>query len=184
MLTFNFTPFPVLTTDRLILRSISHDDKPEMFFLRSDDEVMRYIDRPRAAVPDDVTPLIQKMLDAVAANEDISWAVCLRDDPKLIGYMGYWRIKKEHFRGEIGYAMHPSFQGKGLMSEAVRTVLDYGFNVLKFHSVEANVNPGNAASIRLLERNNFVREAYFKEDFYWNGKFLDSAIYSLLNPAG
>ncbi|MGE5859464.1 MAG: GNAT family N-acetyltransferase, partial [Ignavibacteria bacterium] len=58
--------------------------------------------------------------------------------------------------------------------------LNYGFKVMNLHSIEANVNPDNKASIRLLERNNFTREAYFKENYFYNGKFLDSAIYSLL----
>ncbi len=68
------------------------------------------------------------------------------------------------------------------MQEAILTILDYGFKIMKLHSVEANVNPNNAASIKLLERNNFIREAYHKENYYYNGKFLDSAIYSLLTP--
>ena len=66
------------------------------------------------------------------------------------------------------------------MQESIKEVIDYGFNVMKLHSIEANVNPDNAASIRLLERNKFKREAYYKENFYFNGKFLDTAIYSLL----
>ena len=66
----------------------------------------------------------------------------------------------------------------------MKVVLDYGFNTLKIHSLEANVNPGNAASIKLLERNGFVREAYYRENYYYNGHFLDSAIYSLINPFG
>jgi ribosomal-protein-alanine N-acetyltransferase len=51
---------------------------------------------------------------------------------------------------------------------------------MKLHSVEADVNPANQPSIKLLERNNFVREAYFKENYFYDGKFLDSAIYTLL----
>ncbi len=51
---------------------------------------------------------------------------------------------------------------------------------MNLHSIEANVNPGNTASIKLLEKNNFTREAYFKENYFYDGKFLDTAIYSLL----
>jgi len=61
-------------------------------------------------------------------------------------------------------------------------VLAFGFIELHLHSIEANVNPGNAASIRLLERNHFTREAYFRENFFYNGKFLDTVIYSKLAP--
>jgi ribosomal-protein-alanine N-acetyltransferase len=78
--------------------------------------------------------------------------------------------------------LHTAYQGKGLMHEALSCVLDYGFSVMKLHSVEANVNPANEVSIKLLERSNFAREAYHKENFYYNGQFLDSAIYSLLTP--
>ena len=62
------------------------------------------------------------------------------------------------------------------------SVLDYGFTTMLLHSVEANVNKDNAASMKLLAKNNFVREAYFKENYFYNGRFLDSVIYSLLAP--
>jgi ribosomal-protein-alanine N-acetyltransferase len=106
----------------------------------------------------------------------------LKNEFKLIGNIGIWRIEKEHHRAEIGYALHPSHQGKGIMQEALKAVLDYGFHMMKLHSMEANVNPDNAASIKLLERANFVREAYFKENYFFDGKYLDSAIYSLIRP--
>jgi ribosomal-protein-alanine N-acetyltransferase len=57
------------------------------------------------------------------------------------------------------------------MDEVAKAVLDYGFNTLKLHSIEANINPENIASQKLLEKNGFVREAYFKENFFWQGKF-------------
>ena len=66
------------------------------------------------------------------------------------------------------------------MQEAFNKVLEFGFNSMNLHSIEANVNPENKASIKLLERNNFIREAYFRENYFFDGKFLDTAIYSLL----
>ena len=66
------------------------------------------------------------------------------------------------------------------MSEAIKAVLEIGFKKYKFHSIEANVNPKNKYSIKLLEKNNFRREGYYKENYFFNGKFLDSAIYSLV----
>ena len=62
-------------------------------------------------------------------------------------------MKKESYRAELGYALHPDYHGKGIMQETMKEVLDYGFKIMKLHSVEANVNPENAASIKLLERN-------------------------------
>ena len=90
----------------------------------------------------------------------------------MIGTIGYWRIVKEHYRAEIGYLIATEQQGKGLMQEAISATLQYGFSEMKLHSVEANVNPNNPASIKLLERNHFIREAYFKENYFSNGKIV------------
>jgi len=179
---FNFNPFPFLFTERLALRQINNEDAAEIFFLRSDKEVLQFLDRDPATSIDDAVRWIKTINEGVTNNEYIAWAMALKKEPKLIGTVSFWNIKKEHYRTEIGYALQPLFQGKGLMQEAMTVVLNYGFKVMNLHSVEANVNPDNAASIKLLERNNFIREAYHKENYYYNGKFLDSAIYSLLTP--
>src|SRR6266487_5608055 len=182
MLQFNFNPFPFLFTECLVLRQITNEDAAEIFFLRSDKEVLQFLDREPATSIDDAVRWIKTINEGVTNNEYVAWAMALKKEPKLIGTVSFWNIKKEHYRAEIGYALHPIFQRKGLMQEAMTVVLNYGFKVMNLHSVEANVNPDNAASIKLLERNNFIREAYHKENYYYNGKFLDSAIYSLLTP--
>jgi ribosomal-protein-alanine N-acetyltransferase len=180
MLTVNFSPFPVLSTERLILRQVDENDATGIFTLRSDAEIMQFIDRPLAASIEDAFQLIQKINDSLTMNDGITWAITIKEDAVLIGTIGFWRIEKEHYRAEIGYLLHPSYHGKGIMREALSAVLDYGFKIMKLHSVIANVNPGNSASIKLLERNNFTREGYFKESYFYNGKFLDAAIYSIL----
>ena len=183
MLTVNFTPFPTLYTERLTLRRFTKNDASDLFRLRSDKNVMQFIDRPHARSMKDALDLIQKINDSLISNEGITWAITLKNYSTLVGTIGFWRIVKEHYRAEIGYLLDPELQGTGLMHEAVQPVLDYGFKMMKLHSVEANVNPANVASIKMLERNHFVREAHFKENYYYNGKFLDSVIYSLLAPA-
>lgn len=80
-------------------------------------------------------------------------------------------MQKAHYRAEIGYALQPAHHGKGLMQEALTAVLDYGFHTLQLHSVEANVNPANAASIKILERNGFVQEGYFREAYFMPAGF-------------
>ena len=180
MLEVNFSPFPTLETERLILRAITLQDAPQVLAMRSDERVMQYFDRPRDTSIADAEITIQKRIDNLQSNSGINWGITLKNDDTLIGDIAFWRIDKEHYRAEIGYMLHPDFQGKGIMQEALTKAIDYAFNILKVHSIEANVNPLNEASIKLLERNKFVREAYFRENFYYNGKFLDSAIYSLV----
>ena len=183
MLKLNFTPFPTLSSHRLLLREIVEEDAREIFFLRSDNQVLEFLDRDPAQSMNEALQWIQTIRLGINNNEYIAWGISLKGDKTLIGTVSFWNVKKEHYRSEIGYALHPGNQGKGLMQEAMITVLDYGFKTMKLHSVEANVNPNNVASIKLLERNNFVREAYHKENYHYNGKFLDSAIYSLITPS-
>lgn len=182
MLQPNFTPFPILTTKRLVLRKISMNDVNELFFMRTDERVMRYIDKPRAKSLEESIAFVKAIHELEAHNNAVTWAITLREDPKLIGTVCLWNLQKEHFRAEIGYALHPDFHQKGIMHEVLEAVIDYGFNEMKLHSIEANVNPANEASIKLLEKNSFVKEAHFKENYFFEGKFLDSAIYSLLKP--
>ncbi len=183
MLNINFTPFPVLTTPRLLLRQMTMADLPEMFFLRSDEETVKYISRPRAKTYEDAARYITLFTDAAANNEGITWAIAFNDKPEtIIGHIGFWRIIKEHHRAEIGYLLNPQHQGKGIMQQALTAALDYAFNTMHLHTIEGGVNPANAASIKLLERNGFVREAYFREDFFWEGEYHDSTVYSLIAP--
>lgn len=182
MLSLNFNPFPILLTKRLVLRQISVDDITEVFTLRSDTKIMQFINRPLAETTADALQLIQKIIDSAAANDGITWAISLQNNITLIGTIGFWKIDTENHRAEIGYLLNPAYQQKGIMREAIEAVLAYGFTTMQLHSVEANVNPANEASKKLLDKNNFIQEGYFKENYYYNGEFLDSAIYSLITP--
>ncbi len=182
MLHVNFDPFPILTTQRLILRQINLGDANEIYFLRSDEEMLKYVGRPKAKSIQEAIEWIEMINNFIKNNEGVTWAITLKDNPLLIGNIGFWKLEKEHYRTQVGYVLHPDHHKKGIMDEALKAVLHYGFYTLKFHSIEANIDPANAASKRLLERNGFIREAYYKENYFFEGKFIDSAIYSLLTP--
>lgn len=180
MLTPNFSPYPTIETERLLMRRIMMSDAKELFALRSDERIMQYIDRPRAQSIDEAEKLIQLFEDTLQKNEGINWGITLKNDTRLLGNICLFKMQFENYRCEIGYLLHADFHRIGIMQEAMTAVLNYGFTDLKLHSVEANVNPENTASIKLLEKNNFVREAYFRENYFYNGKFIDSAVYSLV----
>ena len=182
MLSISFHPFPEIKTQRLQLREIEERDVNEVFFLRSDKEVLKYLDKPPAKSPGDALEFIARINKLKESNEGVNWAITLHGSDTLIGNICLWNIKPEHHRAEVGYVLHPAHHGKGIMQEAITSVLQYGFSKLKLHSIEANVNPANGSSIKLLERNKFVREAYYKENYFFEGRFLDTAIYSLLTP--
>ncbi len=177
----SFDPFPVLITERTLLRQISCNDLEEIYFLRTDEEVMRFTGQAHAASTEEITIYILKHLEMIRDGDGIIWGIQLKGDTKLIGLISFRRFMRDHFRGEVGYGMHPHYCGKRLMHEALGAVIDYGFNHIGLHSIEANVDKNNIASIKLLERNHFIKEAHFKENYYFEGGFIDSVIYSLID---
>lgn len=181
MLIFNFKPFPILETKRVILRQITMADGPDLFQIRSNPLAMHYLDRLLAKSIQDAEDLIGKFEKGIESGSGIAWGISLKNHPKLIGTIGYHSIQPENHRAEIGYMLHPDFWHQGLMSECVARVLDYGFATLGRHSVEGQVNPANMPSIQVLTRHGFVKEGYFRENIYYNGQFLDTEVYGLIS---
>jgi [ribosomal protein S5]-alanine N-acetyltransferase len=157
-------------------------DIDEVLQIRSDEEIMRYIGKPLLTTKAEAFAYMQELQYTYMQKEGICWAIALKDDPRMIGMAGYRRFIREHYRGEIGYAILPAFQRKGYMQETLTAIVEYGFNKIGLHSIEANVDKENIASIHLLEKNGFTKEAHFKENYFFNGRFIDSVIYSLLSP--
>ena len=183
MSSFSFLPFQNLESERLLLRQITLDDVSAVFALRSNPETMKYIPRPLVTTIEEVTNHIKMIQDKIETNEGINWAITLKGDPKMIGIIGHYRIRWEHFRSEIGYMLLPEYHGKGIVTEAIQLMIHYGFNEMRIHSLEAIIAPENSASARVLEKNNFEKEAHFLQNEFYDGQFLDTVIYSLLNKS-
>jgi ribosomal-protein-alanine N-acetyltransferase len=177
----NFDPFPNLETERLYLRRIAYEDVDEIFALRSNVELMKYIPKPLVKTTAEALAHIEIIDENIDTQESINWAITLKGNPKLIGIIGHYRMQTEHFRAEIGYMLLPEYHGRGIITEAIKVVLNYGFDIMKLHSIEAIIDPDNFASERALQKSGFVKEAHFKENEYYNGRFLDTAIYCILN---
>lgn len=181
MLAINFHPFPNLETERLYLRRITKEDVNEIFALRSNKETMKYIPRPLAKTKEDALGHIAIIEEKIENNEAINWAITLKNSPRLIGIIGHYRIKPEHFRAEIGYMLLPEHHGKGIITEAIQETVKYGFEIMKLHTIEAIIDPENYASERVLQKSGFVKEAHLKENEFYEGRFWDTVIYSILN---
>jgi len=180
MLNLNFNPFPQMQTERLHIRRLTAADTDNMFLLRSNKEAMKYIGRPIPTEKKEVEDLIKKINDNIQSNTGIVWGISLKNEPALIGTIGFHRIEIENYRAEVGYMLMPDYWHQGFMDEVLEEVLTFGFMQLNFHSIEAKIDPGNTKSRNILLKKGFIKEAYYKENFYFNGKFLDSEIYSLL----
>ena len=198
MLNVNFDPFPELRTQRLLLRKITDADTEQIFKLRSDKDVMKYIGKKPIISMEEARDWVKLIKNSLENNSGITWGIVetfektfpekTSEDqtffqtslPPIIGTIGLWRIIKENYRAEIGYMLLPEYWQKGFTKEAILKVNDYGFHEMKLHSIEARISPKNIGSATVLEKTGFVREAYFKEDFFFDGVFEDTAIYSLL----
>jgi [ribosomal protein S5]-alanine N-acetyltransferase len=176
-----FDQFPVIVTERLVLREITRDDIDRVFKIYSDQEVVKYLGKDVYKSIDEAEYYVTRERKAFEEKKGIRWAISLKNDNSLIGCIGYWRILKEHFRAEVGYHLSPEFWRKGIMTEAFSTLIKFAFHEMNLHSIEANIDPDNYPSERLLKKLGFKQEALFKENYFYNGKFIDSAIYSLLN---
>lgn len=175
-----FKAFPEFESERLHFRKILLSDAKNLFHIRSNDDVMRFMDVIRFESISDAEKLINSVEEAYRKQEGITWAIIERHSNSFIGYFGFWRMIPEHCRAEIGYALKREYWGKGYMHETIDKIVRFGFNEMKLHSIEANVNPANERSKKVLVKIGFKKEAYFRENYLFNNKFLDSIIYSLL----
>jgi len=158
MLNLNFNPFPVIETERLVLRQLNAADAAGLFLVRTDPIVLRYTNMAVHKNTTETEAYVKQILANEANGAAIMWAIALKGDPKIIGTICYWNIEPENDRAEIGYILHPDLHGQGLMGEAVSAVILYGFDMMKLQTIVADLHEENIASIQLLKRRGFVKE--------------------------
>ena len=172
-------PVPPLEGARIRLRALAPDDAAALFALYSDARVMRYWSFPAWT---DIQQAVEKLahVDRDRALESLPWAATLRDDDALVGTCTLFGIQREHLRGVVGYALSPSLWGRGLATEMLQCALLHAFDVLGLERIEADIDPRNHASCRLVERLGFRREGYLRERWRVGGGIQDTALYGLL----
>ena len=155
MLIRTFTPFPILTTERLTLRQLVVNDEQEIFTLRSDSEINKYLDRQVSNTIDDARDFINKVVENINKNDSLYWAITLNDRNILVGTICLFGFSDENDKCEIGYELLTKFQGQGIMKEASEKVIDYAFNTIKVQKIEAFLHRDNQRSIKLLAKLSF-----------------------------
>ena len=171
----DFRLFPKLETKRLLLRQFILSDAADLFEIRSNPDVIDFTDQKLDEYIEDSIKFINIINLGIEKQKWINWAIVHKDTNKMIGSINLWNFNKNENKAEVGYSLNPLYQGKGLMSEALEKVIDYGLNVMELGSIEAWTEKRNLKSIKLLERNNFKylrveKEMgyYKKQNFYMN----------------
>ncbi|MFZ1517176.1 MAG: GNAT family N-acetyltransferase [Ignavibacteriaceae bacterium] len=175
----NFSPFPILETERLFLRKLSLDDAEEIFALRSNDEVNKYIDRPKAGDIDEAIAFINKVNIGVANDNWLYWVICFKDNPMLIGTICLWNLNEVENKAEVGYELIPEYQGKGIAKEALSKIIEFAFDLVQLNKIEAYTHKENLASTRLLEKFNFVRDTLEESKIDFTVENPNIVVYSL-----
>lgn len=148
-------PFPIIITERLSLRKILPSDLDRVHFFRSDKEINKYIKREPQTL-EMATAHIQLITKALKTDESITWGITTKESDVLIGSICLWNFSKDKKTAEVGYALDPEFQGKGIMSEALKATLDFGFNQRGFETIEAYTDYRNIPSKTLLKLHGFI----------------------------
>ena len=157
MITRDFTSFPILTTERLTLRQLSIDDQQNIFALRSDTEINKYLGRAPSKTIEDAINFINRINDNIKKNNSLYWAITLTETNTFVGTICLFDFSNEKNSCEIGYELMIKFQGQGIMKEATQEVIDYAFQTLKFQKIVAITHKGNQNSTKLLTKFNFLQ---------------------------
>jgi [ribosomal protein S5]-alanine N-acetyltransferase len=175
-----FDSFPILKSSRLTLREIQIADAAKIYEMRASGRVNQFIARDNMKDLHDAVQLVERTRMAYQNRQAIGWAGMLRDSHQIIGTCGFNQIDYPNLRAEIGGELAVDFWGKNIALEAVSTIIRFGLDSMNLHTIEAKVSPDNRGAIFLLQKMGFKQEAHFVDRIYYQGKFTDLAIYTLI----
>lgn len=177
--------FPVLTTQRLILREFSLDDAQAVFDILRRADVNEWLETEPLQSINEAEARVKSRMNLFKDKMGCRWAIALRENPALmIGSCGYFSVRRGTQTVETGYELHPDHWHKGFMTEALQAMIRFSFgpqDLMPVHRIEALVIPDNGGSIRVLEKLGFDREGVRREFGFWKGRYQDVYLYALLN---
>ncbi len=148
--------FQTLETNRLQLRKPIEEDAPQIFYLRSNDTVNQYILRAKQKDLKEAVSFINDRNNDIENGKIYYWAITLKGSEELIGSICLWNFSEDKTVSEIGYDLHPDYFQKGIMTEAIQEIINFGFNKLQLKNIEAFTHKENCSSVKLLEKNGFI----------------------------
>jgi len=170
----------ILQTSRLLLRPLRPSDAAAVFALRSDPKVARYAGYIPWTSIESARTMIERDMNWLATGENIRLGIVGPHGDEVIGTCTLFHLDEQCRRADIGYDLCPAFWGHGFINEALTALIQYGFSSMQLNRLEADVDPSNMASIKVLERLGFQREGFMRERWIVNGVKSDTAFYGLL----
>lgn len=169
-----------IETPRLLLRKFDENDLTFIYNHFKNEFVSKYLyDNEPPKDENEAKWILDWCLD-LESEVHIRWCIVNKDNGESIGTLGFHKYDKTNNSVEIGYDLAEGYIRKGVMSEALKAILDYGFNEFNFNRVHASVAVKNTASNKLLESLGFTLEGVIRDELYFRGKYYDHNIFSLL----
>lgn len=177
---FDFTAFPILETERLVLRETTEADAPALFDYYRDPELTKFISFGTHASVEDTLGFIGWMASVYRQQDSIRWGIQLKATTRLIGTGGLHFWKRELRMAEVGYHIGRPFWGMGYATETLGVLVDFGFQHMNLNRIEGRHNAGNDASGRVMEKLGFQREGRWRQREIKDGDFVDVVQFSLM----
>lgn len=147
--------FPEIKTENQVLRKLKISDNSDIFAIRSDKGIAEYLDRPHCKSIEEAGQFINRINEGIEKNECFYWGVTDKINSAFMGTICLWNFTADRSVAEIGFEILPYYQGKGIMSEALSAIIEFGFNQIGLEFIEGTVHRNNTRSIKLLQKNNF-----------------------------
>jgi [ribosomal protein S5]-alanine N-acetyltransferase len=177
-----FTPFPVLSTPRLILRALKPDDLNDLFEYASDPGIDQYVPWEHYKNIEEARENLDEFLADYERDGFGAWGIEHRADQRLIGIINFSRPHPINRRVEMGYTLSRAYWGQGLATEAVKVLIDFGFEKMNLVRIEAVVLPEHLASARVLEKSGMQFEGLLRSYQVWRNQPSDLCMYAIVNP--
>jgi len=175
-----FSHLPVLETDRLILRPLQMRDAQDLYAYAQDPQVARHVLWDAHESIWESRQFLRGAIRQYRKGQPGSFAITLKDSGRMIGTIGFMWINLDYRSGEVGYSLSRAYWNQGIMTEALRAVLAFGFDTLQLNRIEAQHETDNPASGRVMLHAGMQYEGTLRQRLKNKGRYVDVALYAIL----
>ena len=175
-----FSHLPTLETERLILRPMRMSDARDLFAYAQDPEVSRHVLWDTHRSLGESRQFLRGALRQYRRGQPSSFAITLKDSGRMIGTIGFMWLNLDHQSAEVGYSLSRDYWNRGIMTEALRQVVAFGFERLRLNRIEAQHEVDNPASGRVMAHVGMQYEGTLRKRIKNKGRYVDVALYAIL----
>lgn len=172
--------FPRIETKRFILRKFTKNDIDDLYEYASDNEVTQFLSWDTYKSIDMAVDYIEKILRKYSKNEIAPWGIEWKENSKLIGSIDFVQYDRKNFSAEIGYVLNRKYWNKGIMTEALKKIIKFGFDEMNLMRIETRLDSMNIASERVMQKSGLKYEGTLRKKEFLKNKFIDVKYYSIL----